>query len=83
MSTASATSSSPASATSKSGSSVAGEIDPNHSFVRGSTSSPPMKRPYRSRIYTMSRASGAGAYSHSNVAGRLDARFSTWAISRS
>ena len=33
----------------------------------------------RSRSWTMSFASGAGAYSHSNVAGRLDARFSTWA----
>ena len=45
VSTASATSSSPACATSKSGSSVDGEIEANHSPVRGSTSSPPTKSP--------------------------------------
>ena len=34
-------------------------------------------------ISTMSRASGAGAYSHSRGAGTAAERFSTWAISRS
>ena len=43
--TASATSSSPACATSKSCSSVDGEMDANHSPVRGSTSSPPTNSP--------------------------------------
>ena len=43
--TAASTSSAPACATSKSGSSVAGEIEPNHFPERGSTSSPPMKSP--------------------------------------
>ena len=45
VSTARSTSSGPACATSNSGSSVAGEIDSNHSPERGSTSSPPMKSP--------------------------------------
>ena len=41
----------------------------NHSPDFGSTNSPPTKRPYRSSSLTMSRASGAGAYSHSVSAG--------------
>ena len=43
--TARSTSCSLACATSASGSSVAGELDRNHSFDFGSTSSPPMKSP--------------------------------------
>ena len=43
--TARSTSSAPAWATSASGSSVAGEIEVNHSPERGSTVSPPTKRP--------------------------------------
>ncbi len=60
-STASATSFAPACAISASGSSVAGDTVGNHVRDRGVTSSPPMKRPYRSSKVTISRASGAGA----------------------
>src|SRR5262249_17616114 len=63
--TAASTSSGPACATSASGSSSAGEIVVKLSPPRGSIHSPPTNSPYESRIDTISRDSGAGAYVHS------------------
>ena len=60
--TASATSSSPACATSARGSSSRGEIVVKYSPDLGSSQSPPTKSPYRSSRRTISVDSGAGAY---------------------
>ena len=51
-------------ATSASGCSVDGSIEVNVSPPVAGTDRPPMNSPYRSLSVTMSRASGAGAYSH-------------------
>src|SRR6266571_2442459 len=61
--TARSTSSGPASATSASFSSLEGSMVSKYRPDRGSTNLPPMNRPYRSWMDTMSLDSGAGAYS--------------------
>src|SRR5512132_3750931 len=67
--TAASTSSAPPYATSASSSSLEGLTEGWNSPERGSTNSPPMKRPYRSSSLTMSRDSGAGAYSNADGTG--------------
>src|SRR6059036_3987542 len=68
-------SSGPASATSARGVSVEGSMVAKYRPLFGSTNSPPMNRPYRESIETMSRDSGAVAYSHEGPAvGRVSAR---------
>src|ERR1700689_2549060 len=61
--TARSTSAGPASVTSASTSSVAGEMVLNARPATPEVNSPPMKRPYDSRSETTARDSGAGAYS--------------------